>query len=245
MDYYKIYKTKNIFGLDKGERPFLYSFWLRKLLKLLPEGSKTLEVGCGYGYFLKWLEKKFSVVGIDISEDAIKEAKKRTKASLNIGDAEKLPFENSSFSAIVAFDLIEHLNNPEIFLSEVYRILHNYGLLILSTPNPESIGCKIKPKKIEWKGLPYESWLEEWHGWRIDTHINIRHMQKWRKLLYEKGFKILKDGTDTLWDIPYFKIVPLIFQKIFFISPHWILTWLFGFFPWKFGENYVCIAKKV
>jgi hypothetical protein len=92
--------------------------------------------------------------------------------------------------------------------------------------------------------MPYELRMWEWHALRDESHINIRPFSEWRNLLKINDFRIARDGTDTLWDVPYFKGIPYAVQKVPFISLHWILTWLFGFFPWKWGENYVCIARK-
>ena len=242
--YFERYQKKNIIGLQKGERPFLYSFWRRKLKKLLPEGAKILEVGCGGGYFLKWLEQQYNIVGMDISSEALKLAKWKTNARLILGDAQNLPFESRSFSAVIAFDLIEHLEKPEEFLAEAYRMLCVPGFLIISTPNPESFGNKIKGRREDLKGLPYEERMDEWFGWRDYTHISIKLRNEWRKIIQDIGFKILKDGTDTLWDVPYFKVVPVILQRIFFIGIHWVLTYFGGFFSWKYGENIIFIALK-
>lgn len=70
-EYYTRYSKKNLFGLEKGERPFLYAFWIRKLKKLLNKDARVLDVGCGAGYFLKRLEKNFKVDAMDVSQDAL------------------------------------------------------------------------------------------------------------------------------------------------------------------------------
>lgn len=244
-EYFKKYKSKNIFGLEKGERPFLYSFWIRKLKRLIPKNAKILEVGCGLGFFLKWLKNKYEVAGIDISYEAISIAKKILEdTNLFVCDAQQLPFKDNIFHCVIAFDVIEHLQSPSEFFKEVARVLKKGGLLVISTPNPESLGARIKPKKPEWKGLPYEQRLEEWFGWRDDTHINIKKIEEWRSLMESNGFKILQEGTDTLWDVPYFKNIPYLIQKLIFIPFTWVFIWLFGFFPWRLGENYICIAKN-
>ncbi len=60
----------------------------------------------------------------------------------------------------------------------------------------------------------------------------------------EKSFVIIKDGTDTLWDVPYFHHIPFKIQWAFFIGLTWILVWWKGFFSWRLGENYYCVARK-
>ncbi|GAG82018.1 unnamed protein product, partial [marine sediment metagenome] len=168
-----------------------------------------------------------------------------SNALLMVADAQKLPFKNDQFDAIIAFDVIEHLKKPENFLKEANRTLKLNGILIIATPNLDSFGNKIKKYKSSPKKMLYENKSLEWYGCRDETHISLKPIKEWQELINTNNFLILNDGTDTLWDIPYFKVIPNIIQKLIFIIPHWILTFFFGFFFWKYGENYICIAKKV
>lgn len=237
-------KVNNVFGSENRTKPYLYSFWIRKLKNIISSNDAVLEVGCGRGYFLKKLSRRYKPIGLDISEDMLSSITDQASVPLFRGTAEKLPFKSNSFSAVIAFDVIEHLEYPEYFFEEASRVLRNSGFLFISTPNPESFGSRIKQGKVGLKrNLPLARNFM-WFGWRDDTHINIRKRSEWKKLMTKNGLSVMRDGTDTLWDIPYFKSVPYIFQKIVFISLHWTLTLLFGFFPWRLGENYICIAKK-
>lgn len=239
------YKRKSWFGFDAGKRPFLYHFWLRKIKLLTGNADRILEIGSGLGYLLQYLEKDRSVIGVDISMDALQIARKSTSVPLLEASAGDLPLKEGCFSLAVALDLVEHLPRPERFFAETRRVLKKGGVFILSTPNPSSFGARVKGRKEELKGRAHDERILEWYGWRDPTHISIRSMSNWRELLKKNGFRILKDGTDTLWDVPYFNGIPYFVQKAFFISLHWVLTWAFGFFPWTWGENYICIAKKV
>jgi len=112
-----------------------YNFAL-ELLK----GKKVLDVACGSGYGSKILSELNDVVGMDISAEAIDYANKRyknKKCKFIQGDAEDLPFPNSSFDAVVSFETIEHLENPIKFIKEIERILKDKGIFIVSTPNKE------------------------------------------------------------------------------------------------------------
>ena len=223
----------------------MYRFWIRQVKKITKNQDRILEVGCGLGYFLRYLAKDRNAIGIDISRDALQIARKFTDIPLMQTSAEEITFKKESFSMVIAMDLIEHLHHPEIFISESSRVLKKNGYLLITTPNLSSFGARVKGQKPELHGKPYSERMWEWHAWRDESHINIRSITEWRRLLWDNGFKILRDGTDTLWDVPYFKGIPYAIQKVPFISAHWILTWLFGFFPWKWGENYICIARKV
>lgn len=94
------------------------------------------------------------------------------------------------------------------------------------------------------KGLSYKARKWQWYGWRDDTHISILPCEEWRRLLVKNKFKIIRDGTDTLWDVPYFRHIPYKLQWLFFITFTWILVWLNGFYSWRWGENYICVARK-
>lgn len=245
-NYFGRYEQRGMLGIVRGEKPFWYGFWERYIRKHVVRGCSILEVGCGPGFFLKRLENDFVTYGLDVSEIAISKAKERTsKSKLFIGMAESLPFDDEQIDCMIAFDLVEHLERPEVFLKEAARVLTKKGALIISTPNITSFGAKVKGQRPELKGLPYEERCEESHIWRDETHISLKEKTEWAKLLEKHGFKIIRDGTDSLWDLPYFSQIPLSIQKLFFIPFNTALTWIFGFLPWKWGENYVCIAKRV
>lgn len=72
--------------------------------------------------------------------------------------AELIPFKDNTFDSIVAGELIEHLDHPNLFLNESYKILKKEGYLILTTPNKNSWINKIF-KTLETynrQDLPYE-----------------------------------------------------------------------------------------
>jgi SAM-dependent methyltransferase len=240
VDYFKKYQEKNISGCEKGDKWYLYHFWLRRIKQLLPPVAEVLEVGCGLGYFLSYLKKEFTATGCDISEVAVREASQRTGVKVDIASAEELPYEGTGrFDGIVAFDVIEHLAAPERFIGEAYRLLKESGVLIISTPNPNSFGAR---KKGVLGSYERQSNLV-WYALTDSTHVSIKRRAEWLAL-FEDKFEVVKSGTDTLWDVPYFKSIPLIIQKIIFLVPHRILSMSFGFFPWEYGENSIFILRK-
>lgn len=108
--------------------------------ELIPAGSTILDCGCGIGLSSYLLAKiGFKVIGIDMSPLFISEAKKRYGNQPNliffIGDANKMSFAEHSFDAVCSFDLLEHVNDLNGVLKEMYRVLKDSGLLIIFMPN--------------------------------------------------------------------------------------------------------------
>ena len=101
--------------------------------------KRVLDTGCGAGYGSAELARvALSVTGLDLAAEAIGEARARyTLPNLRLvqGDGNALPFRPGSFDLVVAFELIEHLDNWGGFLEEVRRVLAPSGQAILSTPN--------------------------------------------------------------------------------------------------------------
>ena len=136
---------------------------------------KILDIGCGTGYFLALCDKEnWQTFGVDISNYALVEASFYTKAELHQVDlnSEQLPFENNFFDAILAMDVIEHLENDESFLQEIKRTLKRGGFFLLLTPDGHSL---------------YDN---------DSTHINIYKKKDLINKLKTFGFKILDVKED-------------------------------------------------
>lgn len=116
-----------------GEHVARYVFALQFV-----EDKDVLDVACGTGYGLPFLRKKANrVVGVDVSVEALLEAKNACDGKTNVllADALRLPFRDETFDVVTSFETIEHLHKRREFLLEIKRVLKINGLLVLSTPN--------------------------------------------------------------------------------------------------------------
>lgn len=99
----------------------------------------VLDIGCGSGHGSNNLAKKFKEVhGLDISLDAINYAKnywQLPNINFSQGDCLNIPFPESHFDTVVAFEVFEHLTDWRLFLKEIQRVLKPDGLVYISTPN--------------------------------------------------------------------------------------------------------------
>ena len=103
-------------------------------------GKRVLDLGSGEGFGAAILaESASAVVGVDVDERTVEHATlnwSSSSVSFTLGSALDLSsFDAGSFDVIVAFEIIEHVNEQERMLAEIDRVLAHDGILIISTPD--------------------------------------------------------------------------------------------------------------
>jgi SAM-dependent methyltransferase len=122
------------------------NFWFRARNRLLlwaferfvELGSQRyLEIGCGTGFVLSAVERRFfdwTLFGSEVLEPGLAFARERIKrAELLCLDARRLPFDGE-LDVIGAFDVLEHIEEDEAVLKEIHRALRPVGRLFLTVP---------------------------------------------------------------------------------------------------------------
>lgn len=105
------------------------------------QGLNVLDVGCGGGFTCEYLARRgVTVSGIDQSQKCIEAAQQHCKheeldINYRAGIAEKLPYADHSFDAVICVDVLEHVQNPAQVISEVSRVLKPGGLFLFDTIN--------------------------------------------------------------------------------------------------------------
>jgi SAM-dependent methyltransferase len=212
-----------------GDRPITFRTVLRKLRA--HAGGRLLDVGCGQGQFLRRAARYYDVYGIDISPARVERARSQSGLdTVSVGSATALEFGDGFFDVVCALDVVEHLEQPEVFFVEASRVLRPGGLLLFSTPNTESLGHRRKGR---------ESFM-----YRDPTHASLLPRTEWRARLDKSGFAVLRDGTDLLWDPPYFRRIPRRLQRALFLIGSQLGFLVDVMFPWRLGENYWCLASS-
>ena len=107
-------------------------------------GRDVLDVPCGMGWGTSLIAGTRSLMGIDVSADAIAEANRRYghKAKFIVGDMSRLPFLDVSLDVVCCLEGIEHVpvEVGKSFLRECSRVLRPEKTLLLSSPY-----CRTKP----------------------------------------------------------------------------------------------------
>lgn len=98
-------------------------------------GTRALDVGCGVGQVVARLtEAGYEAYGVDVSEPNIARAKKFSERC-QLYDGKKLPFPERHFASVGALNVLEHVDEPEAFISELVRVVETGGKIVLSSPN--------------------------------------------------------------------------------------------------------------
>ncbi len=97
----------------------------------------VLDVGCGRGYGFEFIVPHSTrQVGADISYDFLAEALSNfPQIPFVCVNGERLPLAKASFDSIIAFEVIEHIEDDQAFLRELVSLMRGNAILLLSTPN--------------------------------------------------------------------------------------------------------------
>ena len=164
----------------------------------LSEGSRVLEVGCGWGLAGIYCAKRHgaNVTGVDIDPECIAICKKHVpEGCFYVHNVERMPmFINKQFDVVSAICLLEHVDNPTAMVREALRVCKINGLGIFVTPN---IG---RWHRFALAGQKKEKWERSGHKQGWDYHL-LKHF------LENQGWKVEKIVTRFV-DCPFYAYLP-------------------------------------
>lgn len=139
-------------------------------------GKTILEVGCGIGTIVNWLNHKgCRAAGSDISKTAVEYGmQKYPGVSLRVESADRLMYADDAFDAVLSFDVLEHLFEIDKHLAEVHRVLKDQGYYLLQTPN-------------KWTNALFETVRNRSLNWRR-YHPSLQTPRTLKKILTRRGF---------------------------------------------------------
>ncbi len=112
--------------------------WGFSHLKTEPD-YRVLDAGCGGGANLKrLLSRCYDVTGLDYSEISVEKSRKVNSGAIHKGickvvqgDVSKLPFEESTFDLVTAFETVYFWPGPEVSFAEMHRVLKPSGTFFI------------------------------------------------------------------------------------------------------------------
>jgi len=195
---------------DKSEHVYFQSTRTDMLEFLPSEYSKILDVGCCNGNFKQLLNKPSEYWGVEPFEKSAEVAKtKIDKVLIGLYDevADEIP--DNYFDLIIAFDVIEHMEQPWIFLQSIKKKMAKNASIMLSIPNVRWID---NLKELLYK----KDWKYKDEGILDITHLRFFTEKSIVRLLNENGFEIEKmKGTNSAkvrkWKLPLYYLLKFIF----------------------------------
>jgi len=168
----------------KSKLKFLKKYYerirLKHVLKEARKDSKNiLDVGCSNGFFLELAKKKgMDIYGTEFGKKQV--AYLRKHVTNNAYTSEKELIGKVKFDIITAFDVIEHLRNPEEFIRNCSKLLKKDGLLVIMTVVLDSWTYKVFKGRVMWIA---------------DQHLFYFTREQLAKLLKKYGLEIYKTKT--------------------------------------------------
>lgn len=156
--------------------PALPSLKARFLVDHAPESGVVCEIGSGEGKLLRTLESErpgLALHGCDVRAPA------RTPEGyeFRLVTGERLPYEDGLFDAVILFDVLEHVPDPESMLDEARRILRPGGTLIAFVPVE---GEALSFYRLYRRVLGDDTFVQTKEHIQAFTHADLRRMLEGR-----------------------------------------------------------------
>lgn len=152
-------------------------------------GGRILEVGVGTGISLPAYSARSRIVGIDLSDAMLREARRRVRElaldnveRLDVMDAENLSFPDASFDVVVAQYVVSIVPHPEVALDELARVVRPGGEIVIlsrvgAASGPRRLVEHLLQPVVRRLGWRTEFPWERFGRW-IGQHADLRLMER-------------------------------------------------------------------
>ena len=172
---------------------------MQAIAALVPQGARVLDLGCGDGALLDYLQRErgCSGYGVEIADANVLACVRRgvNVVQLNLDEGLAL-FEDSTFDVVLQIDTLPHLRNAEIMLRETARV-GRAGIVAFPNfahwPNRLSV---LRGRMPVTRRLPYQ--------WYDTPNIRVGTFKDFEVLAHKNGLRILdafglQDGQPVRW----------------------------------------------
>ncbi|PLX08272.1 MAG: hypothetical protein C0596_08265 [Marinilabiliales bacterium] len=149
-----------------------------KLIKKFVKSGKLYDIGVGWGHFLHTAHRMgFETEGVEISELMHHYATEDLQLEVVNGNFYNLELPVENWDVATMWDVLEHLDEPDVAVKKAYTMLKPGGYFVLQVPQIDS---KVAKKQ-----------KEKWSMMSIE-HVNYFSKKTIKKLLEDNGFEIVK-----------------------------------------------------
>ena len=120
---------------------------------------RILDFGCGPGWLTNILSVFGPTVGVDLSPQAISEARQRyPNVKFEASDVFEWAHPDGTFDVVISQEVLEHVIDQDKYLEMAATLLRDGGCLILTTPNAETMMAMPEQARKAWTNQPIENW---------------------------------------------------------------------------------------
>ncbi len=176
-------KRDGIFDqLYRGARQFSIRRKASRVVKDLPTGVRTLDVGCATGEFLLELQRRgFQPAGVEPDPGAAEYARERKGLQVWTGTIDDVPPAGGPYELITFWHVLEHVHRLQRTLAVVHNLLSERGRLALAVPNPQSLDARL--------------YGTNWVAWDTPRHLYHFEPAVMLDLLERAGFRAERAGA--------------------------------------------------
>ena len=194
---FKTHYFKELAVLEEG------NFWfcvrneliLWALHKYSPNMKSFLEIGCGTGFVISGIIKQYpdlKLLGSEYFEEGVEYARARLPAAtFTQMDARCIPYE-SDWDGIGIFDVLEHIEEDDVVLQQIYKALKPGGVVFIS--------------------VPQHRWL--WSSYdEVACHVRRYTVNELHQKVSKVGFKIIRSTSFVSMLLPLMYLSRLLHQN--------------------------------
>jgi len=163
-----------------GDRPAIHRNAARSLgeLEQAVAGRRLLDIGCAHGFFLEAARARgWSVRGIEVSEYASEYARRELDLAVDTGSIVTPPADLGTFDVVTLWDVIEHLERPDLALASVREHMDARGRIVITTGDYQSLLRRLTGRR--------------WRLFSDPTHLFFFDERTLSRLLLAAGFEVL------------------------------------------------------
>lgn len=190
--------------------------------RFMPYKEPILDVGCGDGFFAQTVFTTVST-GLDIPDSRMEESRYRgVYKKLVQYDGSSMPFPSSTFPTVVSNCVLEHIQDVDGVIKEMYRVLAPGGscvVTVMAKPWEDHLFGSI------FLGNSYKQYMK-----RKQVHVHLYTYSEWKQVFVRAEFQVkqcigyLSPRACTCIDISHYLSIPNLCSYVLFHT--WVL------FPW-------------
>jgi 2-polyprenyl-3-methyl-5-hydroxy-6-metoxy-1,4-benzoquinol methylase len=178
-----LHKSRGTISQYRGGKE--YSFFLKRKLK----SGVLLDIGCAEGIFLKGVEEnsEWKAEGLEIGKSIVEFANNVLKVKVHHGTLDSLEGKENHYDHIRMNNVIEHVQDPVVFLNKTNEILKTGGTVYCTTPNGVQDGAILK--------------VANRRGYKVnllENHFYYYPPKTLRNIFKHCGFKIIRAFSEDV-----------------------------------------------